>query len=794
MTRELKLLSRNIVKFRLYSFLNITSLSIGLASVIYIFLWVFYELGYDKFNANYHNIYRINFETNKGVRWTGSPAPLAPAIIENTSGIEAAVRILRCPAFSFSFGEKMFFEDKGITSDPELFDIFSFKILSGDAKEALNSAESMVVTKSFANRYFGNEDPLNKQLNIEGQGFLTIKAIIEDIPIQSHIQFDYILSYKFAVANHLCGLEWGDPNFQTYIKLNEKTDIENVLSSITKVAINNKLPHIYYGENKFILQPLKDIYLDYEIENSIAETGDKRYVKVFGLVGILILILACINYINLSISLFTKKQKNSSIHKIWGAFRKDIFIQYLSETLLLVFVSLIFAIGLVWFLKPVFNSLVGKEISLSFFDTQFIFFIIILGLFTVVLCGIYPSLLLSKPKANNLFAKFNLKNSKHKSLQLMVGFQNVISILLIICAIGISKQMSFIHNKKLGFKADQIVYVTLRGNISKSIYAVKAKLSGYPGITQISFKDCLPFSIRNNTRGLEWKENGELKNTGKDNYFGSETTSIDTSYFQMLGVEFAMGRNFNENIALDKQNYILNEEAIRQMGLSSPIGTEFALYGRWGTIVGVIKDTYFKSLHKKISPQVFYLFNDLKKESYYSILFLKLTGSEIQKSVGFIEKTWTEFNPGIPFEYHFLDESYESLYKSDRRIGQMINTFSLLAVFIACLGVFGQSTIAAENRIKEIGIRKINGSRVTEVMVMLNKDFAIMVIIAFIIATPIGWYAMHKWLQTFAYKTELNWWIFALSGLLALGIVLLTVSWQSWRAATRNPVEALRYE
>jgi putative ABC transport system permease protein len=794
MTRGLKLLSRNIVKFRLYSFLNITSLSVGLVSVIYIFLWIFYETGYDKFNTNFYNIYRINFETKDGVQWTGSPAPFAPAIIENAPGIEAAVRILRCPAFSFSFGDKMFFEDKGITSDPELFDIYSFRVLSGDAKEALNSAESMVITNSFAQRYFGNEDPLNKQLSIEGQGFLTIKAIIEDIPSQSHIQFDYILSHKFAVANHLCGLEWGDPNFQTYIKLNQKTDIENVLSSITKVAMDNKLPQIFYGENKFILQPLKDIYLDYEIENSIAETGDKRYVKVFGLVGILILVLACINYINLSISLFTKRQKNSSIHKIWGAFRKDIFIQYLSETLLLVFVSLILALGLVWFLKPVFNSLVGKEISLSLYDAKYCLFIIILGLFTVVLCGVYPSLLLSKPKANNLFAKLNFKNSKHKSLQLMVGFQNVISILLIICAIGISKQMAFIQNKKLGFKADQIVYVTLRGNISKSIYAVKAKLSDYPGITQICFKDCLPFGIRNNTRGIAWKEKGELKNTGKDNYFGSETTTIDTSYFKMLGVEFALGRNFNENFALDKQNYILNEEAVRQMGLSSPIGTEFALYGRWGTIVGVIKDTYFKSLHKKISPQVFYLFNDLEKESYYSIIFLKLTGSEIQKSIGFIKETWTEFNPGIPFEYHFLDDSYESLYKSDRRIGLMINTFSLLAVFIACLGVFGQSTIASENRIKEIGIRKINGSKVTEVMFMLNKEFVIMVIIAFIIATPVGWYAMHKWLQTFAYKTELNWWIFALAGLLAMGIVLLTVSWQSWRAATRNPVEALRYE
>jgi putative ABC transport system permease protein len=767
---------------------------VGLASVIYIFLWIFNELGYDKFNVNYRHIYQINLETRKGERWAGSPAPLATAIINNTPGLEATARILRCPVFSFSFGEKMFFEDKGITSDPEIFDIFSFKILSGDPKEALNTIESMVVTKSFAHKYFGNEDPLNKQLNIEGQGFLTIKAVIEDLPQQSHIQFDYMLSHKFAVAFHLCGLDWGDPNFQTYLKLNEYSNLENVLSSLTRIAMDNKFPQVYYGENILILRPLKDIYLDNEIENSLGESGDRRYVYVFGIVGILILVLACINYINLSISLFTKRQKNSSIHKILGAFRKDIFIQYLSETLLLVFISLTLAIGLVWFLKPVFNSLIGKEISLNFFDTQHIFFILILCLFTVILCGTYPSLLLSGPKAINLFDKFNIRNSKHKRLQLMVGFQNVISILLIICTIGIFKQMNFIRNKKLGFKPDQIVYLTLRGNISKSINTVKARLSGYPGITQVSFKDCLPFGIRNNTRGIKWKEKGELKNDGKDNYFGSETTCIDTGYFKMLGVEFVMGRNFNENITSDKQNYILNQEAVRQMGLSNPIGTEFALYDRWGTIVGVIKDTYFKSLHKKINPQVFYLFNDLEKESYSSIIFLKLTGSEIQKSIAFIEKTWTEFNPGIPFEYNFLDNAYESLYKSDKRIGQMINVFSLLAVFIACLGIFGQSTIASENRIKEIGIHKINGSRVTEVMAMLNKNFVIMVIIAFVIAAPIGWYALHKWLQTFAYRTELSWWIFGLAGILAFVIALLIVSWQSWRAATKNPVEALRYE
>ena len=794
MIRFLKLMIRNILKFRMYSALNIVGLSIGLVSVLFIFMWIFNESNYDKFNTNYSNIYQINFKTKEGDRWDGSPAPLAPAIADRVPEVQATARIRRCLAFAFSSGEKMFYEENGITSDPGIFDIFSFNVLEGNPKEALNSVETMVVTKSFARKYFGNKDPLNRQLKIEGKGYLTIKAVIEDVPVQSHIQFDYILSHKFGEAYRLCGMEWGDPNFITYILVQPNADISKVLASVTQVAMDNKLPHIFYGGNVFNLRPLKDIYLDYAVPNQLGEIGDSRKVTIFGSIGILILLLACINYINLSVSLFSRRQKNTSIRKICGAQRKEIFVQNFSESLVVILISLLIAIAIVVLLKPVFISLIGKGIGTTLPEPRIVLFIIALFIATVFLCGIYPSFILSGRGSTTLFEKLNNRNSKNRGLKFMVGFQNAISVLLIICTIGIFKQMNYIRQKDLGFQPEQIAYISLRGNISSNINAVKERLSGYAGIKQIAFKDCLPFGIINKTSGIVWKVNDEVRNTGSENNFFSETTRIDPEYFDLMGVKIVQGRNFEKDVESDKQNYILNEEAVHRMDLTDPIGTEIALYGQWGRVVGVIKNTYFKSLHEAIGPQVYHQYKDLDKESYFGIMYLKLASDNIRGSLAELENIWKEYNPDIPFEYHFLNSEYESLYRADRRMAGMINVFSLLAVFIGCLGLFGQSTLAAENRVKEVGIRKVNGANILEVIVLLNKNFLGWIIIAFAIASPFAWYAMRKWLENFAYKTNLSWWIFALAGVLTLGIALLTVSWQSWRAATRNPVEALRYE
>jgi len=795
MKTNFKIIIRNIIRFKLYSGLNIAGLGVGLAAVFFIFFWVFNETSYDKYNKSFAQIYQINHQyVESGSRYPTTPAPLAPAIAENVAGIEKVSRLRRCATFAFKAGENMFLEELGATVDPELFDIFSFKVLSGNPKEALLIADNIVVTRSFAKRYFGEDRALDQHLIVEGEGEVTVKAVIEDLPPNSHIQFDYLLSHKFAEQYRLCGLGWGDPNFLTYIKTVENSNLTDVHAAITQVAKENKAPHIFYGSAVYNIRPLANIYLDHEVENRMGESGDKRSIITFGTIGLLILLLACINYINLSISLFTKRQKSTAIHKICGAFKVNVFYRYLTETIVVILISFASAISLVFLLKPVFVDLVGKTIGINFFQPTVNLFIISLFFGTIILCGIYPALVLSNFKPLGLVDKFSLKRSENRGLKGMVVVQNIISILLVISTVGVVKQMNYIRNKELGFDSDKIVYMRLRGQIPNHIEAAKQEIASLSGVGQVALKDCPPFDSRNNTTGIIWRDNGELKNNGEDTFFGSETTRIDDEYFEMMDVPFVQGRNFDHTISSDKNAYILNEEAVKQMNLSNPIGAEFALYGRWGTIVGVIKDTYFKTLHEKVEPQVFYPFNDLNRESYFSILNIKLSGSQFQNTLKEVEEIWTKFNPGIPFSYHFLDQRYEALYNDDKRVAAMVKVFSLLAVFVACLGLFGQSVLAAENRIKEIGIRKVNGARISEILTMLNRDFIKWVAIAFVVACPIAFFGMNKWLENFAYKTTLSWWIFALAGFLALGIALLTVSWQSWRAATRNPVEALRYE
>jgi putative ABC transport system permease protein len=793
MIRYFKLAIKGILASRLYGFLNISGLSTGLLSVTFIFLWVFHESGYDKFNANYHRIYQINnFSVEDGVRWDGTPSPLAPAIIDNSQGVEQITRIVRFTSVSIRYGENSFIEDKGISSDPEIFDIFSFTPIAGDVRKALMVENTMVVTESFARRYFGDEDPYGKDLILQGRFPVTIQAVIEDVPAQSHLQFDFILSHE--LAKRFYSDEWGNPNYLTYILMHQDADATDVLNSITKVAMDNEMPNIYSGRNNLILRPLRDIYLDNGITNRVGDTGDKRNVMILSLVGVLILLMACFNYVNISVSLITKRLRTSSIQKIHGASRKNIFFQSISVSVMIIIVSYLVSMALLFHLLPWFESFTGKEVGFILYEPGFIMILLIVLAGTVILSGIYPALLLSRPNALSLFQVSGNSITKTRKFQIIAGLQSAVSITLIICTIVIYKQMSYISQKDLGFSTDHIVYFQLMGIISTKIEAVKGELSTIPGIRQIAMKDCVPFGIRNNTRAIMWRDNSEIKNTGEDNYFHSETTRIDPEYFKMMEVEFTGGRNFDESFHADKQNFILNEEAARQMQLENPVGQEMALYGEWGTIVGVIKDTYFKSLHEKIQPQVFHPYKVLANESNYSILFLRIDGSDIPEIISKIEGIWRNHNPGIPFEYHFLDDQYETLYKSDKRIAQLINLFSVLAIFVACLGLFGQSAFAADNRTKEIGIRKVNGAKVWEVMTMMNISFVKWVIMSFVIATPVAWYAMDRWLQNFAYRTELSWWVFGSAGIISLIIALLTVGWQSWMAARRNPVEALRYE
>jgi putative ABC transport system permease protein len=788
----MKLIIRNLLRYKLFSGLNLVGLSIGLTSVLIIAAWVYNESRYDKFNKNYDSIYQVNFKNDKGeFSMAGTPAPLAPEIINDVAAVESAVRLRNAPAFAFRYENNMYFEEHGITSDPQLFDIFSFKTIEGDPKEALDNSNSIVITRSFAKRYFGSAEPLNKEIQIEGQGYLVVMAVIEDLPLNSHIQFDYLLSQKFAEENHLCGMEWGDPNFRTYILLQRNANPDEAAKAITQVAYNKGMPHVKYGRNEVILRPLKSIYLDYKVHNRLGKTGDYRYLYIFSTIALLILILACINYVNLTISLHVKKYKSTSIRKVFGASGFIIFRDNFFESAAMVFLSFVLSVAILWLFSPIFPAFINSLINKQLLNPFFISLTGSLFIATIILCSVYPSLILSGSRSIEIMSGFSRK--KTGFLRSLVIFQNIIAIILITAVIVMNKQMQFIRHKKLGFNTEHIAYTYLRGNIYKKINTVRNVLSENPDITEISLKDCLPYNQVNGTVGISWKLNGEWQNDGKANPISMETTRIDDEYLKMMDVEFVYGRNFSREIAGDRQDYIVNEKAVHLMGLTDPIGTEFMLYGRKGKIIGVIKDSYFKSLHELINPQVFHLYSDEASESYLSALFFKISGN-LNGTISYVRKIWSQYNPGIPFEYHFLDQDYEALYETDNHIAGMIVLFCSLAVFIACLGLFGQAVISIENSIKGIGIRKVNGARVIEIIIMLNKNFITWIAIAFIIAIPIAMYGMQKWLQNFAYKTELSWWIFVLAGVIAFGIALLTVSWQSWRAATRNPVEALRYE
>ncbi len=790
--KKAKIIIRNLLRHKLFTLLNLSGLTIGLTCVFLISVWIYNETNYDKFNSNYANIYQINFKNAKGeMSMAGTPNPLAPLIENKIANIKSAARLRNAPDFAFKYKDNMFFESNGITSDPQLFQIYSFETLYGDPVKALEQEDGIVITESFSKRYFGNDNALGKEMQIEGKYFVTVKAVLKDLPSQSHIQFEYVLSHKALENYHFCGTEWGDPNFRTYVLLTPKSNPTNVEQAITKIAKQNGMPHLQSGEISALLRPLGNIYLDYSVNNRLGETGDYRYLYIFGSVAILILILACINFVNLSLSLIAKRGKSASVSKICGASRKSIFRNNILENAVLVIVSFIFSFILSELVIPHLQSIIGKSTGSSFLNIRMIEIIVLILLFTLVICTIYPAIVFSRAKAVELMNRYN--KQKSDILKSMVIFQNIIAVLLIVAAIGVNKQMEYIHQKKLGFETSQIAYTYLRGNINQKISVVKQLLSDNPNILEISLKDCPPFSQVNGTVGISWKQDGEWQNRNTPHPIGMETTHIDAHYLEMMNVEFVAGRNFSDEISADKQNYIVNEEAVRLMGLENPVGAEFSLYGKNGVIVGVIKDTYFKSLHQKVNPQVFHLYENEAKESYFSALFFKIDRN-IPETLDYIKNIWNKNNPGIPFEYHFLNQDYEELYKKDNQIAEILNFFTVLAVFIACLGLFGQAAISCENKIKEIGIRKVNGAKVSEVLMILNKDFMIRVVIAFIIATPLAWYAMNKWLENFAYKTNVNWWIFALAGFLALGISLLTVSWLSWHAAIRNPVEALRYE
>jgi ABC-type antimicrobial peptide transport system permease subunit len=803
----LKTALRNIFRYKTYSLLNIIGLSIGMAACILIMLWVQDELKFDRFHRNVDNIFRvISYKGNFEDRSAGTPAPLGPAMKEE---IPEVVNFARFAAASnkvvVKHGKNIFYENRIMFADSSVFTMFTFPFIEGDRNSALSGLSNVVITQNIANKYFGNEDPIGKTLTLEGSDNLIVSGVIKNIPSQSHIQFDFLLSIENVYAFHILGTEWGDFNFNTYIQLRPHSFDISLNRKLTNVAALHQCPQIVYSKREFGLQPMTEVHLDAGSDRAgteiTADQGNKNSVYIFSIVAFFTLGIACINFMNLSTACSEGRRKEVAIRKTLGAHRFQLAAQFLSESILMTIIACIIAIGSIELLLPAFNNLTAKHLVLNLSDLKFMSSLISITLLTGILAGSYPALYLSsfRPtavlKRNAAPSHFSIKGIMNRPgtsafRKILVVLQFSFSIGLIICTIVVLDQLRYIQNKNLGFDKVNVVVVPVRENFGAKYSAIKDQLMQNSSILGVTAQEWFQVRGPRNTGGYTWEGNPDPRLSPLISH-----TKVDYDFIKTMNIKMAEGRDFSRDHPSDaKEAFIVNEEAVKIMGLKSPVGKYFRLYDQEGKIIGVMQNAYFSSLHKKVEPVVYHLLTNTGDAQAYGVMLVRINGSNISDGITAIEKIWKAENPNSPFEFQFLDEAIDSRYNSDRKIEDLFGSFACIAIFISCLGLFGLASFTAENRTKEIGIRKVLGASVPALLCMLTEDFVKWVVLADIIAWPLAWYAVSKWLQSFAYRIDVTLWPFVFAGMIALVIALLTVSWQTIRAARANPVESLHYE
>ncbi|MBN1352709.1 ABC transporter permease, partial [candidate division KSB1 bacterium] len=772
-----KIALRNLIRHKTFFFINIFGLAIGITCTILILLWVQDELGFDKFNKNADSIYRVVKYSADEKGASISPAQLAPTLAAQLPEIDSYTRIFKLPRLIFTHENNNFYEDNGILADPAFLSMFTFPLKEGNIQTALDEPVNIVITEKMAKKYFGDTDPIDKTIELAGQNEVKVTGVLKSIPTQSHIQFDFIMPFRvIEILSPHDVQNWGAFNYTTYIQFKENTDVGSITKEMNAIAAIRIPPEVGSFWKKFELQPLDKCYLSANIDNklflgSFAVSDDINKVYLFSIIAFFILFLACINFMNLSTAWSGTRTREIGIKKVIGSTQLQLIFQFLGEFLLVSSIALAIAILIIQIILPYFNQISGKEIVINHFKNLGSYFMIIL--LTTLLGGFYPAFYLSSFKPVRILKGQIFGPSKtNKMRSMLVVFQFSISIILIAGTIVVSEQLQYIHHKKLGFQKDNIVYLHLGGQVGNRYQTMKHELLKNSDILGVTAKDCLPTELRRDLVDYDW----ETKAPGQDVLM--ELTGVDYNYFEMLDIKFAEGRSFSEEYATDTTNFVLNEEAVKETGLKSPVGKRFADYNKSGIIVGVIKNTNFKSLREQVNPQVYHIMTHVGAEAELNgVMLIKINGKNQSKALSYIEKVWENFNPNVPFEFHFLDQAYERLYISEQRTMTIINYFSMIAIVIACLGLYGLASFTAEKRSKEIGIRKVLGADVKTILAMFTNDFTKLVLLANFIACPIAFYFMNKWLQNFAYRIDLSIWPFLFSGLLALVIALLTVSW-----------------
>lgn len=790
---------RHLFKNKSFSIINIVGLAIGLACSFLIFLHVQTELSYDDHFRDAKDIHRLAVKASMSgnefeAAVTGGP--FAYLLHKEIPEVIGYTRIREGRMTLLSANEKSFYEEHILYADSSFFEIFSFDLIQGDPQTALIHPNCIVLTEKMAQKFFGNEDPVGKQINWNNDKNYTVTGIVKDYNEKTHLDFDILVSFSTLYQNE----RW--KNFLSslfaystlnYIKLYPGSDISETEAKIAAVVDKHMAEGLAQigGTYEVYLQPITSIYLHSNVLHEMRANGDASRVYIFTAVAILILIIACINFINLSTARSAKRSTEVGLRKVFGANKGMLFRQFILESVIIVVISLVLAVVLFDLMLPILNNLTGNNFTMGLFmNWRYLIFLLGIVLFVGLLAGSYPAIYMSRFKPISVLKGFVFNNTKKAGFRnLMVVTQFIISIFLIAGTLLIYRQLDYINNKDLGIDNKNLVVVSLRNSdMMKNYNSLKAEMKNLPGVIDVTGSSSYLGNFQQR-RGF-YPEGGDI-----DDMILMLHMQADPNYLEVFDANIAMGRNFFENSIADSNAIIINRAYQKELGWEDPLGKLIFIPGNEGEegyplkIVGVVKDFNFASLHEEVMPLI--IMNQSERINYLSI---KIKPEDKKQVLGLIAAKWESLYPAYPFEYFMQQTKYEEMYASEVNMSRLFVYFTFLAIFIAALGLFGLSSFTTEQRTREIGIRKVLGSSIQEILILLSKEFSRLVIIAIVIAIPISWFGMDKWLQNFAFQTNISWWIFVVSGVMAILIAYVTIIFQAIKASHTNPVDALKYE
>ena len=780
-----KIAWRNIRKNKTFSIINILGLALGMACSLFIFLWAEDERGIDSFHENGDQLYIVTSQEQTGDILTGSydtPGLLADELKLKIPEIELACNYSWSHWLTFSANEKII-KQKGFFAGVDFFNMFSYPLLLGTKETALKSPESIALSEKMATKLFGSpENAMDKLIRFENSLDLQVTAVFEDLQKNVSENFEYIINWELFIKRNQWVKDWGNSGPATYVMLKKETNQIAVESKIKSFIAQYDKDYSETDKLELGLQKYDETYLNSKFKNGYISGGRIEYVNLFSWVAIFILLIACINFMNLSTARSIKRAKEIGVRKVIGATRSELIKQFLAEAFLFTILAVFISLAILFVLLPVFNNLTNKQILFPANNAYFGFGILILTFFTGLISGSYPAFLLSSFKPISVLQN-KVKLNSGVFRKGLVVFQFVLSLLFIVGMMIISEQVNYIQTKHLGYQKDNLIYLSISGKLKSNFEVFKNKVMEIPGISDISNVSQRPVEIENTTSSVHWEGK---EPSSKINF---TQVAIGHNFVKTMQAEMVEGRDFSKDFS-DAKNYIVNETALKIIGYKNPIGKPLTFWGTEGVIVGVIKDFHIHSLHVPIAPLII----RMTEPQHIGAALIRIESGKTQVALEGLEKLHQQLNPDFPFSHQFADEEYAMLYESEQVVQKLSGYFAFLAIFISCLGLFGLVTFMAEQRFKEIGIRKVLGSSVLQIVALLSKDFIKLVLISFLIAFPLGYYFMDNWLQGFAYRINIHWSVFVIAGLITVLIAFVTISFRSIKAANANPIESLKTE